>query len=109
MSESVPLPMFNTLCIFCKLSIHLREQIGAVKITTCHFSKVCDRSTFANVDGQFSNANVQQAHGGAAIVENLETCTQLFEVQVKFSYFHPTLSDPVYKPQYLNAIPNELN
>lgn len=45
------------------------------------------------------NANVQQAHGGAAVVENLDTGTQSFEVQVKFSYFHPTLSDPVYKPQ----------
>lgn len=43
--------MLDVICIFYTLCIHLREQIWAVKITTCHFSKVCDRLTFADVKG----------------------------------------------------------
>lgn len=92
--------MFNTLRILHCLYTS-ENKLGAVRMTTCHFSKVCDRSTFANLGG---NANVQQAHGGAAILENLDIWTQ-----VKFSYFYLTLSTLFTNDSNLNAIPNELS
>lgn len=70
MSESVPLHMFDILSIFYKPCIHLREQIGAVKITTRHFNKVCDSSTFAHVKGNYSgNANAWQEYIGTTALQ----------------------------------------
>lgn len=110
MSESVPLHMFDILSIFHKPCIHWREQIGAVKITTHSFNKVCDSSTFADVKGNYSgNANAWQEYIGATTLETCMIHSPSLWVKVKFPIFNAHSLTLFIYHSYLNVIPDELN
>lgn len=66
--------------------------MGAVKISTRLFDKVCNSTAFADVKGNDGgNANAQKEHSGAATLENW-----IHILTVKFPYFQLTFFDPVH-------------
>ena len=86
--------MFDLLGMFSELCLRLREQIGAVKITTHRFSKVCDCSTTADVKGNDGgDANAQWECDGAATLE-----TWIHSQSVKGSSQVPLLSTHSFWP-----------